>query len=372
MHAAHQPMVGTLMIVFLTLTAPKFLFTLFDAIGVGAGRLTSRLKTDRQYTEEAIAQKTQRGKEIRRYVRLFAMAFGLCASFIMLYGYIWGRNHYQVNNQEIYFEELPDSFDGYRVLQFSDLHIGTFADGHEKDVSTIVDLINRQHCDMVVFTGDIVNYECAELEGYDQVLKKIKAKDGVYSILGNHDYDMYLRWNSEREKNQEIECIKAKERSYGWRLLLNENVVLRRGNDSIAVLGSENDGLPPWPSLGDLHKTTNGLQGLEQSKQTDEAYHKPAGHTFSILLTHDPTHWRRNVIPETNIDLTLAGHTHAGQFKIFGWSPVQHKYDEWSGVYTEDYQVLNVNDGIGNIMLPFRFGAWPELDIITLRKMKSR
>lgn len=371
LRAEHQPMVGTLMIVFLTLTAPKMLFTLFDAAGMGASRLTARLKADRTYTEEALAAKEQRSKEVRRYIRLFAMAFGLCASLIVLYGYFWGRNHYQVNEQSIYFEELPDSFDGYRILHFSDLHIGTFADGHERDVTTIVDLINRQKCDMVVFTGDIVNYESAELKGYDKVLGKLKATDGVYSVMGNHDYDMYLRWGSEEEKQRDIERIKSKERSYGWRLLQNDNVVLRRGNDSIALIGSENDGLPPWPALGDLHKATKGLAGIEQAKETGAENDKPGPHTFSILLTHDPTHWRRNVIPETNIDLTLSGHTHAGQFKLFGWSPIQHKYDEWSGVYTEGYQVLNVNDGIGNILLPFRFGAWPELDIITLRKMRD-
>ncbi len=369
--AEHQPMVGTLMIVFLTMTAPKMMFTLFDAIGMGTGKMAARLKSDRQYSEEEIARKEQRGKVIHRYMRLLAMAIGLCASFIILYGYFWGRNRYQVNEQEIYFENLPDSFDGYRILHFSDLHIGTFGDGHESDVSTIVNLINRQKCDIVLFTGDIVNFESAELKGYDQVLKSIKAKDGVYSIMGNHDYDMYLHWPSEAEKEKDIELIKSTERSYGWRLLLNENVVLHRGNDSIAILGCENDGLPPWPALGDLHKTSSGLQGVEQEKQNNTQAVKPAEHTFSILLTHDPTHWRRNVIPETNIDLTLAGHTHAGQLKIFGWSPVQFVYDEWSGVYTEGYQVLNVSDGIGNIMQPFRFGAWPEMDIITLKKIKN-
>ena len=225
---------------------------------------------------------------------------------------------------------------------------------------------------MVVFTGDIVNYESAELDGYDQVLRQLKAKDGVYSILGNHDYDMYLRWGNEQEKQKDIERIKQKERSYGWRLLLNENSILHRGNDSIALMGSENDGLPPWPALGDLHKASQGLDGVEARKKPGEATKKPQDHTFSILLTHDPTHWRRNVIPETNIDLTLSGHTHAGQFKLFGWSPVQNKYSEWSGVYTEGYQVINVTDGVGNIMLPFRFGAWPELDIITLRKNTSK
>ena len=371
--APHQPMVGTLMIVFLLVTTPKMLFTLFDAIGAGSGKLKARLKSDREYTEEEMEKQTQQGKVLWRYMRLFAMALALCSALIILYGYFWGRNRYQVNQQEIYFETLPDSFDGYRILHFSDLHIGTFADGHQDDVSTIVDLINRQNCDMVVFTGDVVNYESAELNGYDQVLSKLHAPDGVYSVMGNHDYDMYLHFQSEKEKMADIEIIKSKEREYGWRLLLNENVVLHRGNDSIALLGSENDGLPPWPALGDIPKMTEGLTGVRQKKNTEsDSIATPPEHTFSILLTHDPTHWRRNIIPETNIDLTLAGHTHAGQLKIFGWSPIWKTYSEWSGVYTEGFQVLNVTDGIGNIMIPFRFGAWPELDIITLKKLKQR
>ena len=371
--AVHQPMVGTLMMVFLTITVPKMLFTLFDSAGMASGKLAARVKPGGPHDNaEGRASKELLGATVRRYVRLFAMALGLCSVFMILYGYFWGRNRYEVNEQEIYFEHLPSSFDGYRILHFSDLHIGTFDDGHRSDVNTIAQLINNQKCDMVVFTGDIVNYESAELDGYDQVLRQLKAKDGVYSILGNHDYDMYLRWGNEQEKQKDIERIKQKERSYGWRLLLNENSILRRGNDSIALMGSENDGLPPWPALGDLHKASQGLVGVEARKKPGEATKKPQDHTFSILLTHDPTHWRRNVIPETNIDLTLSGHTHAGQFKLFGWSPVQNKYSEWSGVYTEGYQVINVTDGVGNIMLPFRFGAWPELDIITLRKNTSK
>ena len=362
--AVHQPMVGTLMMVFLTITVPKMLFTLFDSAGMASGKLAARVKPGGPHDNaEGRASKELLGATVRRYVRLFAMALGLCSVFMILYGYFWGRNRYEVNEQEIYFEHLPSSFDGYRILHFSDLHIGTFDDGHRSDVNTIAQLINNQKCDMVVFTGDIVNYEAAELKGYEKALRSIKAKDGVFSVMGNHDYDMYLPFDSEAEKKADIEQIKSAERSYGWTLLLNENRVIRRGNDSIAVIGSENDGLPPWPALGDLPKATKGLKGLERSDST-----KGQPHTFSVLLTHDPTHWRRNVLPETRIDLTLAGHTHAGQFKVLGWSPIRHKYREWSGVYTEGEQVLNVTDGIGQILLPFRFGAWPEADVIVLKK----
>ena len=341
--AVHQPMVGTLMMVFLTITVPKMLFTLFDSAGMASGKLAARVKPGGPHDNaEGRASKELLGATVRRYVRLFAMALGLCSVFMILYGYFWGRNRYEVNEQEIYFEHLPSSFDGYRILHFSDLHIGTFDDGHRSDVNTIAQLINNQKCDKVVFTGK-------------------KETENLYTRY--NDYDMYLPFERKKEKKADIEQIKSAERSYGWTLLLNENRVIRRGNDSIAVIGSENDGLPPWPALGDLPKATKGLKGLERSDST-----KGQPHTFSVLLTHDPTHWRRNVLPETRIDLTLAGHTHAGQFKVLGWSPIRHKYREWSGVYTEGEQVLNVTDGFGQILLPFRFGAWPEADVIVLKK----
>ncbi len=367
--AVHQPMVGTLMIVFLLITCPKMLFTLIDAIGLGGSRLTAHYRRAKLFQEEESSRNEtdiNTRSQLHRYIRLFAMAVGISSALMILYGYFWGRRQFQVNEQSIYFQNLPKEFDGYRILHFSDLHIGTYGDGSEGDVDSIVNLINRQQCDMVVFTGDLVNYESAELVGYTSVLRQIKAKDGVYSVLGNHDYDMYLPFASAEEKRADMAKIKKAEQTYGWHLLLNENRIIRRGNDSIAIIGSENDGLPPWPSLGDLHKASRRLRGVERTdtSSTDS-------HTFSVLLTHDPTHWHRKVIPETLIDLTLSGHTHAGQFKLFGWSPVSHKYSEWSGVYTEGSQVINVTDGIGQIMLPFRFGAWPEIDIITLKKLEE-
>lgn len=374
MRAAHQPPVGTFIMLFFLITVPKMLFTIFDSLGLASRRVSCRLPAALKDAGEDIRQaeterREARGNVIHRYVRLFAMSIALCSAFIIIYGTIWGRNNYQVNNHSIYFQNLPDEFDGYRILQFSDLHIGTFDDGHRNDVDTIVSLINKQKCDLVVFTGDIVNYEAAELDGYDDVLSKIKAPDGVLSILGNHDYDMYLKFSNDKEKAKDMAAIKQKQRDYGWELLLNDNKIIHRGNDSIAIIGSENDGLPPWPALGDMPKATKGLTGLMKDSHK-QANGLPADHTFSVLLTHDPTYWRRHIIPDTNIDLTLAGHTHAGQFKIFGWSPIKYKYDEWSGFYSEGYQIINVNDGIGQILLPFRFGAWPEVDIITLKKEK--
>jgi len=374
MRSDHQPMVGTFMMIFLLLTAPKMLFTIFDSIGLLSKHISQRPTASLQQVisedelstkkEELSPERIKRGETIHRYVRLFAMALALYAAFIIIYGFLWGRSRYQVYQHTVYFDNLPEAFDGYRILQFSDLHVGTFNDGHQSDVTTIVNLINRQKCDVVLFTGDIVNYESRELQGYEQTLSSINAPDGVFSILGNHDYDMYLAFSNEQEKNQDIEIIKKKEKDFGWKLLLNENHILRRGNDSIAIIGTENDGLPPWPALGDLGKATSGLHNIMR----DSIGNDQEPHTFSVLLTHDPTYWRRGVIPQTRIDLTLSGHTHAGQFKLFGWSPIQWKYDEWSGFYEKGPQLINVNDGIGQILLPFRFGAWPAIDVITLKK----
>lgn len=393
MKTAHQPMIGTFVILFFLITVPKMLFTLFDAIGLAGRRLCNRLEASAKNSirdvldygndernahdgnkvednDDIKSDDNSRGNKVHRYIRLLAMALAMMSVFIILYGYIWGRSNYKVYTHEVYFKNLPEAFDGYRILQFSDLHVGTFDDGHRDDVSTIVSLINSQKCDAVVFTGDIVNYESAELEGYEQILSKIKAPDGVFSIMGNHDYDMYLKFDSEKVKNDDIEKIKRLERSYGWNLLLNENKIIRRGNDSIAIAGTENDGLPPWPELGDLNKASEGLEGMMRNSSGTAEKNAAEDHTFSILLTHDPTFWRRSILPDSRFDLTLAGHTHAGQFKILGWSPIQFKYDEWSGFYEEGQQLLNVNDGIGQILLPFRFGVWPALDVITLRKEK--
>ena len=197
-----------------------------------------------------------------------------------------------------------------------------------------------------------MNHQSIELDGFQRDLSKLSAPDGVYAVMGNHDYSMYIKYPSEKEREADVEELHRRIRSYGWTLLLNEHRVLRRGTDSLIIAGVENDGLPPWPALGDLPKT---MKGLKRS-------------CFTVLMSHDPTHWRRAILPRTSIQLTLSGHTHAGQFKVFGWSPVSYVYREWSGAYAEGNQVLNVSDGIGAVMFPFRFGAWPEVNVITLRR----
>ncbi len=355
MRVEHQAAVGRFMFILLLITVPRFLFTIFDVVGWLMSQLLG-------FIRKPLAT---RNGPLRRVFRIVAMTVSIFSVILLCYGYFVGRNRYVVHHQTFYFPNLPKRFDGYRIAHFSDLHIGTFSDNHQADVNTLVDLINAQQCDAIMFTGDLVNYETRETDGYKRVLSQLQAPDGVFAVMGNHDYSMYIP-AEQALREADIRDLQRRERSYGWTLLLNENQVLHRAGDSIAVIGSENDGRKPFPSLGNLNAATKGLKNVMKKNNQ-----KHAPHTFSILLTHDPTHWRRNVLSDTHIDLTLSGHTHAGQFKIFGWSPVAFVYDEWSGSYTEGLHILNVSDGIGQVMFPFRFGAWPEVNVITLRKIEN-
>lgn len=325
----HQHAVGVFFIIFLCYCVPKAVFAIIDGIG-----------------------HLLRHKTVVRLTRIIAMAIAGTTVLVLLTGYCWGRNHFVTRQQTFTFDNLPPAFDGYRIAFFSDMHIGTFRQGNEKDIQTIVELINAQKVDAIMFGGDLVNYQSAELTGFEPILSSLKAKDGVFSVMGNHDYSIYKRYNTQEEQKAEIKRFRKIQKDMGWKLLLNEHQFVRRGKDSIAVIGVENEGRPPFPSLGDLPKA---IKGIKEG-------------TFCILLSHDPTHWRREVVPKTDISLTLSGHTHAGQFKVFGWSPVKPVYDEWSGTYIKGSQILNISEGIGAVMFPFRFGAWPEVNVITLRK----
>ncbi len=347
MKPEHQPWVSVFMLVFLAICAPKTLFMVFDGLGHGINWLVTWGAKKREEDYDCI---------FVRIFRILGMAMALFALGILCFGYFAGRHRYVVHRQTFYFPDLPQQFEGYRIAHFSDMHIGTLRDGNEKDARIIVNLINQQNCDAILFTGDLVNHQSSELDGFRRDLNKLYAPDGVYAVMGNHDYSMYLKYPDEKDREADVKELQRRIRSYGWTLLLNEHRIIRRGKDSLVIAGVENDGLPPWPSLGDLPKT---MKGLKRS-------------CFTVLMSHDPTHWRRNILPQTSIQLTLSGHTHAGQFKVFGWSPVAFKYKEWSGAYREGNQVINVSDGIGAVMFPFRFGAWPEVNVITLRKGEPR
>lgn len=289
-------------------------------------------------------------------LRIFLMTLALLLLMLLAFGYFIGSKQFIVNQQTFYFTDLPTEFDGYRIVHFTDFHIETFKKGHDADIDTIINLINRQKADAIVFTGDLVCKSSKELDGYRRQLNRLSAPDGVYSVMGNHDYGTYYHFAHESDRIADVEELQRKQRSYGWRLLLNDHVLIHRGTSHIAIVGSENDGLPPFPSYGDLKKASKGLKSSD----------------FCILLTHNPTHWRREVVADTSFQLTLSGHTHGGQFKLFGWSPCSFRYPEWSGIYQDGEQVLEVSDGVGCSIIPFRFGAWPEINVITLRKLTTQ
>lgn len=286
---------------------------------------------------------------------------------IMWWGAIWGSSELQTNYVDVKSERVPASFNGYRIVQFSDAHVGTW--GNDTTfVSHLVDSINALQPDMIVFTGDIVNRNTAEILPFVKTLSRLKAADGVYSVLGNHDYGDYQTWNSlaEREKNnRQLADIQKK---MGWQLLNNEHRYIVRGTDSIAVIGVENWGDPPFSQYGDLDKAFPA---------SPKAVHHQNDSLFKVLLTHNPEHWRQVVSKKSNIDLTLSGHTHAMQMMLtiggWRWSPAEYRYTNWAGMYETDNPQkkpvrLYVNIGAGEVGMPARIGATPEITVFTLSR----
>lgn len=271
---------------------------------------------------------------------------------LFLYGFAFGWRHLVVKKAMCLSPDLPEAFDGYRVMQLSDVHLGTFGP-HSRFVSRIVSTINGQKPDLIVFTGDLVNVSAGELVPYLPVLGKLRAPDGVFSILGNHDYCEYGQDHTAAHAQRNLRVLERMEARMGWQLLNNSHHVIERDGAQIALIGVENIGKPPFPSRGDLPLAMKGL---------------PEG-IFKILLSHDPTHWRSEVTRKTDIQLTLSGHTHAAQLRIGRWSPARWAYNEWGGAYVENGKMLHVSPGIGGTV-PFRFGAWPEVNLITLRRKR--
>lgn len=282
---------------------------------------------------------------------------GFLTLFLMIYGIFWGKYKYTIHNTTIESSDLPKSFDGFKIVQISDLHIGSFRNKPEK-LNEAVDLINKQNPDIIVFTGDLVNNFASEVDEFIPILKKLKAKHGLYSILGNHDYGDYYQWKSENDKIQNLENLCSIQREIGFNLLKNQSTEIEINGEKIAFVGVENWGLPPFPIHGDL---ALALQNTDSTKT-------------KILLSHDPSHWTEQVKNKTNILLTLSGHTHGMQmgfeFGRFRWSPVKFKYPLWAGLYEENNQYLYVNRGLGFIGFSGRVGIWPEIAVITLKAKK--
>lgn len=314
-----------------TWAVPKFVFTVCSFLGWGHCRYH---KT-----------KTNWGN----YAGIVA---GAVLAAVSLYGFTVGFYQIEVRHVTFVSADLPKSFDGYRIVQFSDAHVGTYSGSRAYMLKALADSINGQHADMIAFTGDLQNMQPGEIYPHKAILSSLKAKDGVFSILGNHDYAYYIDAN-ESERQHEYAEMREMQHSMGWKLLLNDNCTVRRGNDSIVVAGMEFEGESPRvPNFGNLRQT---LHGISQDK------------AFILMLQHDPTSWRTDIMPHSKAQLTLSGHTHGGQICLFGWSPASLKYGEWGGFYHEGERALSVSTGVGGLV-PFRLGCPGEIVVIELRR----
>lgn len=287
----------------------------------------------------------------------------------------WGHTHTRLQLNVTYTElsspRLPSAFDGYRIAQISDLHLNSFdKEEGRRLLSQMADSMQEAQPDIIVFTGDLVTIRAVEAYPFAkqlEALSHIPTQDGrgyipVYSILGNHDYADYVRDFTPQRRQQDLDSLISLQSEAGWNVLRNSAVTIQRIEKAdstvqqLALVGVENIGEPPFSVYGDLELAMASIGGIKATKNL-----------YTILLSHNPTHWRKEVLPDTSIDLTLSGHTHATQILIGGWSPAKWKYDEWMGLYNEGSQYLYVNTGIGTVGPRVRIGIAPEVSIITLR-----
>nr|WP_320059040.1 metallophosphoesterase [uncultured Bacteroides sp.] len=324
----HSRWVGWFAVLFFLFTLPKILFMLCSLIGLPFKFALHWPQTPFIYA---------------------GLILAASLAGIILYGSFVGKTRFEVKEVNFASSKLPKAFNGYRIVQLSDIHIGSW-EGNEKAMQEAVNKVNALNPDLIVFTGDLVNNRADELDGFQDILAKLKAKDGIYSILGNHDYGPYYRWKSKIDQAKNLVELEKRQKQLDWKLLNNSHAILHKANDSIALIGVENEGEPPFSQHGDLPRASEGTENM-----------------FQLLLSHNPTHWRREVLPKSNVDLMLAGHTHAMQMAWGHHSPSSFVYPEWSGMYKEGERGLYVNVGLGFVGIPFRFGAWPEITVITLQ-----
>lgn len=292
----------------------------------------------------------------RKFISQIGLGLAAVPFLSLIYGIFEGKYNYKVIKQTIFFPDLPEAFDGFKITQISDVHSGSF-DNPEK-ISYAVDLINEQEADMILFTGDIVNTHATEMHPWLETFNKIKSyKYGKFSVLGNHDYGEYVTWPSEKEKEDNFHAIKELYNQIGFKLLLNEHTFIQKGEDRIALVGVENWG-KNFKKAGDLNKAS---QHVDQND-------------FKVLMSHDPSHWEYEIKNHPkNFHLTLSGHTHGMQFGIeipgyFKWSLAQYIYKQWAGLYEEVGRYVYVNRGFGFHAYPGRVGIMPEITVIELKK----
>jgi len=337
---------------FLAFFGPKLLIVIFmfaeDIIRVFVGLFTKLGSSDPGFYMPSR----------RKFVSTVALGLAAIPFASLIYGMIQGKYNYKVLKYALEFDDLPEAFDGYTLTQISDVHSGSF--DNKKKVEYAVDLVNQQQSDLILFTGDLVNNVVEEMLPWKKIFGTLKATDGVYSILGNHDYGDYVRWPSETEKSENLASLKQLQKDMGWNLLLNEHTTLERGDGQLKLIGVENWGAGGFKKAGDLDKACEGVSDSD----------------FKILMSHDPSHWKEQVKQDDrNFQLTLSGHTHGMQFGIeipgwIKWSPVKYRYEYWAGIYEEFGRYINVNRGFGFIGYPGRVGIWPEITVIKLKKKR--
>lgn len=292
--------------------------------------------------------------ERRTFISKLALAAAAIPFASVIYGMSRGKYNYQVVKHTLFFDDLPEAFDGFKLTHISDVHSGSF--DNEEKIASGMELINAQESDVILFTGDIVNNVAREMDPWIPHFRSLKATHGKYAVLGNHDYGEYVRFDTEEEKEQNFQAIKDIHPKIGFKLLLNDSVYLERGEDKIALVGVENWGTR-FKKAGDLNKASAKVQKDD----------------FKILMSHDPSHWEQEVkAHDQKYHLTLSGHTHGMQFGIeipgIKWSPVQYVYKYWAGIYEELGRYINVNRGFGFLAFPGRVGIWPEISVITLKR----
>ena len=294
--------------------------------------------------------------ERRSFLSKIALLVASIPIPFVLYGIYKGRYNYKVYKYDLSFDDLPEDFDGYQITHISDIHSGSLK--NKNNVEYAVKLINEQKSDLILFTGDIINNKSNELIKWKDLLSTMKASDGKFSVLGNHDYGDYVNWNNKQEKEDNFSDLLNFQKQMGFKLLLNENIKIKKGESNISLIGVENWGKGRFKKKGDIDKACIGLNKRD----------------FKIVLSHDPSHWDKILIDhKTHFHLTLSGHTHGMQFGIeipgwVKWSPAKWAYRQWAGLYNEKNQFLNVNRGFGVLGFPGRVGIPPEISVITLKK----
>lgn len=342
-------LVGGSFIIFYVPKLVFFVFNLFDDLIFQIRRLITLKKQRFKDSKNGRATITR-----RKLLNQVGIVFAAVPFFSLIYGIAYGRFDFTIRRLKMNFPNIPAAFDGIKIVQISDFHIGTFFN-HQDQIKEIVYMVNNEQPDLILFTGDFINNLSTEMDPFLSILRSLEAKIGKYSILGNHDYGEYVPWKSEQEKQDNIQRLIKLQKEIGFDLLLDESRKIQIGDDSIELIGIQNWGLPPFPQYGDLKKAIKNIDV----------------NAFKILMSHDPTHWDAQVREKTDIDLMLAGHTHGAQFGIeipgWRWSPVTMRYKQWGGLYTEGNQHLYVNTGLGSIGYPGRVGMPPEITVLELK-----